>query len=346
MRGILCHLTAKQAGSVGKKKELAIALSDSDRRLLEAEVKGKHVVAVIGVDQCKRDGKWLARLSGQVASFPKSTDTVKLKYVNIPSGDGCWELPEGFPSSPFFEREGYELLREESEVKACLLGASLITKALGDIKPPILKGFTKLLKNPFTDALIVTFDAHGPRVSTINSVRNNVICDKASYEKVLEGFLADLPEKGQDFEFILKELFTRPEFGFDSVNVTGRGGDGGIDLELRRDRPIVGREVYLVQAKNTVKRVAKTQVDALRGAAAGTPFCTKAIFVSRGGFTHQARESAQGNAGVNPVELIGLEDLARLIWSQVDSMPDTRARLDAWRRREQDGQGALLLIDH
>ncbi len=91
------------------------------------------------------------------------------------------------------------------------------------------------------------------------------------------------------------------ESGFQSVEVTGRSGDGGIDaIGLLQINPLVSSKV-LVQCKRYAGAVAVGAVRDFRGAMMGRS--DNGIIMTTGTFTAEARKEAV-REGVPPIELV------------------------------------------
>ncbi|MGO9059561.1 MAG: restriction endonuclease [Candidatus Binataceae bacterium] len=95
----------------------------------------------------------------------------------------------------------------------------------------------------------------------------------------------------QEFEELIAELLAAE--GFTNVMVTGRPGDGGIDIAASTDRAFSqGR--YVVQCKRYYnQRVSPLEVQAFHGAIAADP-AARGAFVTTSSFTKGARKFAAG----------------------------------------------------
>ena len=110
-----------------------------------------------------------------------------------------------------------------------------------------------------------------------------------------------------DFERFCRRLLL--ECGFQSVTVTGRSGDGGIDATgLLQTNRLVSTKV-LVQCKRYQGSVGPDVVRDLRGAMAGRS--DTGIIVTTGTFTSDARKEAI-REGVPPVELVDANRIVEL----------------------------------
>ena len=95
----------------------------------------------------------------------------------------------------------------------------------------------------------------------------------------------------QKFEELIAELLAAE--GFTNVMVTGRPGDGGIDIAASSDRPFSqGR--YVVQCKRYYnQRVTPLEVQAFHGTITADP-AARGSFVTTSSFTRGARRFAAG----------------------------------------------------
>jgi restriction system protein len=130
----------------------------------------------------------------------------------------------------------------------------------------------------------------------------------------------DLPDEDNDHRIILLEkLMTLPaggferlcqrllrESGFESVTVTGKTGDGGLDGNgVLQVNPFVSFKV-LFQCKRYSGSVTPSQVRDFRGAMMGR--ADKGIILTTGTFTSEAKKEAVRD-GVPPIELVDGEKL-------------------------------------
>lgn len=114
--------------------------------------------------------------------------------------------------------------------------------------------------------------------------------------------LIDLPAGG--FERLCQRLLR--ESGFESVTITGKSGDGGLDgIGLLQVNPLVSFKV-LFQCKRYSGSVSPSQVRDFRGAMMGR--ADKGIILTTGTFTSDARKEAVRD-GVPPIELVDGEKL-------------------------------------
>jgi restriction system protein len=114
--------------------------------------------------------------------------------------------------------------------------------------------------------------------------------------------LMSLPSDG--FERLCQRLLR--ESGFESVTVTGRSGDGGLDgIGVLQVNPFVSFKV-LFQCKRYNGSVTPSQVRDFRGAMMGR--ADKGIILTTGTFTSDAKKEAVRD-GVPPIELVDSEKL-------------------------------------
>jgi restriction system protein len=118
---------------------------------------------------------------------------------------------------------------------------------------------------------------------------------------LLEKLMA-LPADG--FERLCQRLLR--ESGFESVTVTGKSGDGGLDgIGVLQVNPFVSFKV-LFQCKRYNGSVSPSQVRDFRGAMMGR--ADKGIILTTGTFTSEAKKEAVRD-GVPPIELVDGEKL-------------------------------------
>jgi restriction system protein len=114
--------------------------------------------------------------------------------------------------------------------------------------------------------------------------------------------LIELPAGG--FERLCQRLLR--ESGFESVTVTGKSGDGGLDgLGILQVNPFVSFKV-LFQCKRYSRSVSPAQVRDFRGAMQGR--ADKGIILTTGTFTSEAKKEAVRD-GVPPIELVDGEKM-------------------------------------
>lgn len=126
--------------------------------------------------------------------------------------------------------------------------------------------------------------------------------ESVEHRVVLMNKLMDLPPNG--FERLCQRLLR--ESGFESVSVTGRSGDGGIDgLGILQVNSLVSFKV-LFQCKRYKGGVSPSQVRDFRGAMMGR--ADKGIILTTGTFSTEAKKEAVRD-GVPPIELVDGEKL-------------------------------------
>lgn len=119
---------------------------------------------------------------------------------------------------------------------------------------------------------------------------------------ILLGKLMSLPADG--FERLCQRLLR--ESGFESVTVTGKSGDGGLDgIGVLQVNAFVSFKV-LFQCKRYNGSVTPSQVRDFRGAMMGR--ADKGIILTTGTFTSEAKKEAVRD-GVPPIELVDGEKL-------------------------------------
>ncbi len=122
------------------------------------------------------------------------------------------------------------------------------------------------------------------------------------YRLELMRILKSLPPGG--FESLCQELLR--EAGFESVIVTGKSGDGGIDsVGILQMNPLVSFKV-LFQCKRYAGSISPDKVRDFRGAMMGR--ADKGIILTTGTFTAEARKESVRD-GVPPIELVDGEKL-------------------------------------
>jgi restriction system protein len=128
------------------------------------------------------------------------------------------------------------------------------------------------------------------------------------YRVLLMKKLMELPPNG--FERLCQRLLR--ESGFESVTVTGRSGDGGLDgIGVLEVNPFVSFKV-LFQCKRYTGSIAPSQVRDFRGAMMGR--ADKGIILTTGTFTSDAKKESIRD-GVPPIELVDGEKLIDLFES-------------------------------
>lgn len=129
---------------------------------------------------------------------------------------------------------------------------------------------------------------------------------ETSHRDAMLALLRDLPPTG--FERLCQRILR--EAGFESVTVTGRTGDGGLDgTGILQVNPLVSFKV-LFQCKRYAGDVTPSQVRDFRGAMQGR--ADKGIILTTGTFSAQARTEAL-REGVPPIELVDAEKLLDML---------------------------------
>lgn len=133
-------------------------------------------------------------------------------------------------------------------------------------------------------------------------IQEELIDETLEYRHVLLNKIMSLSPNG--FERLCQRLLR--ESGFESVVVTGRSGDGGLDGNgLLQVNPFVSFKV-LFQCKRYTGSVSPSQVRDFRGAMMGR--ADKGIILTTGTFTSDARKEAVRD-GVPQIELVDGEKL-------------------------------------
>jgi len=131
---------------------------------------------------------------------------------------------------------------------------------------------------------------------------DDLLDESIDHRVILLNKLMELPPNG--FERLCQRLLR--ESGFESVTVTGRSGDGGLDgLGILEVNPLVSFKV-LFQCKRYSGSVTPSQVRDFRGAMMGR--ADKGIILTTGTFTSEAKKEAIRD-GVPPIELVDGEKL-------------------------------------
>ena len=125
------------------------------------------------------------------------------------------------------------------------------------------------------------------------------------HREILLSILKKLPPAG--FEAVCQRLLR--DSGFDSVVVTGRSGDGGIDGHgVLQINPFVTFKV-LFQCKRYDKNVSPSHIREFQGAIGGR--ADKGIIITTGSFSVEARKEAIRD-GASPVELVDGQKLVEM----------------------------------
>ncbi|MDD2865293.1 MAG: restriction endonuclease [Methylococcales bacterium] len=142
-----------------------------------------------------------------------------------------------------------------------------------------------------------------PNVTSDNKSPSDELLDEDSdHRTILLEKLMSLPADG--FERLCQRLLR--ESGFESVTVTGKSGDGGLDgIGILQVNAFVSFKV-LFQCKRYSGSVNPSQVRDFRGAMMGR--ADKGIILTTGTFTSEAKKEAVRD-GVPPIELVDGEKL-------------------------------------
>ena len=127
-----------------------------------------------------------------------------------------------------------------------------------------------------------------------------------------------------EFEFLVGDLMTA--IGYEDVEVTGRSGDGGVDVKGVLSGSSLARVDVFVQAKRYQfdRKVHASAVQQVRG---GLPMDGRGAVVTTSGFGLSARKAATAE-GFQPVELVDGGQLVDLLvehWSDISE--DLQKRL-------------------
>lgn len=127
-----------------------------------------------------------------------------------------------------------------------------------------------------------------------------------------------------EFEFLVGDLMTA--IGYEDVEVTGRSGDGGVDVKGVLSGSSLARIDVFVQAKRyqANRKVNASAIQQIRG---GLPMNGRGAVVATCGFSRPARDAATAE-GFQPVELVDGGQLADLLvehWAAISG--DLRERL-------------------
>jgi len=130
--------------------------------------------------------------------------------------------------------------------------------------------------------------------------------------------LQNLDDKG--FEELSARLLRH--LGFESVNVTGRTGDEGIDGEgyLRLNRFV--RTKVMFQCKRYTAPVGPGAIRDFRGAIQGR--AERGIFLTTANFTRAAKEAA-ARENATPIELVEIDDIITLLIEERLGVSETKA---------------------
>ncbi|CAG1010010.1 Mrr restriction system protein [Anaerolineales bacterium] len=135
-----------------------------------------------------------------------------------------------------------------------------------------------------------------------NDISEGIHDEENDHRIILLEKLMELPADG--FERLCQRLLR--ESGFESVTVTGKSGDGGLDGNgVLQVNPFVSFKI-LFQCKRYSGSVTPSQVRDFRGAMMGR--ADKGIILTTGTFTSEAKKEAVRD-GVPPIELVDGEKL-------------------------------------
>jgi restriction system protein len=173
------------------------------------------------------------------------------------------------------------------------------------------KGFAATLSDNDIMELFKTVQANFNKKEDFTSkasskkIEDEVATDEEEYSHNLLSIIQNLSPSG--FERICKRLLT--ECGFQSVQITGKSGDSGIDgIGLLEINDLVTFKV-LFQCKRYRESVGSSQIRDFRGAMQGR--ADKGIILTTGRFTKEAKNEAIRD-GVPPIELVDGEKLIEL----------------------------------
>lgn len=161
-------------------------------------------------------------------------------------------------------------------------------------------------------------------VASQDAVDDNTSPDDDQYinqkdvQDQLFDILQNLDDKG--FEELCARLLRH--LGFESVNVTGRKGDEGIDGEgyLRLNRFV--RTKVMFQCKRYTAPVGPGAIRDFRGAIQGR--AERGIFLTTANFTRAAKEAA-ARENATPIELVEIDDIITLLIEERLGVSETKA---------------------
>ncbi len=138
---------------------------------------------------------------------------------------------------------------------------------------------------------------------------------------------------GEKFEQEVATLLQRR--GYRGIQLTGRSGDGGIDIRARRER-----KSLIVQCKRYQKPAGPAIVRELYGSLVDSR-ADGALLFCTGGFTEGAKVFAKGK----PIQLLSVEDIVKVAeaveGNRVEFTPPAPQRASLWRRRRPRWRGQL-----
>lgn len=272
--------------------------------------------AIIGIHRAKTG--WRVTCTALVRALPRpkiEPREIQLKSYKRWPDKASWTLPIGLPMSP--GEDWHEVIQDERRAMACLLGSDAV-RYVHSTKEPTKRHVHKIERCAL-DALAVVFDDGKPIVWDRLGLQDAIQCDLGNYSHALGRLLHRLPvpEKGSQFEEVLRELLERT--GFSNAIRTKKGGDGGIDFWCER-RTAFGSETLIVQAKNQQTPARPDRVQALAGACQQHG-ALRGILICTGGFTQPARLTARA---ISPaVHLVDLDELTQLLCANLHHMPRT-----------------------
>jgi len=139
-----------------------------------------------------------------------------------------------------------------------------------------------------------------------NEEENNEEIQALTWQEQVIETLQNIPPAS--FERLCQRVLR--ELGFDSVEVTGKTGDGGIDGKgLLKIGEILSFHVVF-QAKRYRSSVSPSIIRDFRGAMVGR--ADKGLIITTGNFTHEAKKEAQRD-GATPIDLINGNELAQIL---------------------------------
>lgn len=269
--------------------------------------------AVIGI-RVKGESRKVV-MTALIGSFPHGGNQLGLKFLQEHAATRAWNLPRGLGNLDALRTVGYEYLPVTAEVVACVIQPKSVLAALEKSKHNLPLGFARQVragKAPLS-ALLVEFDDGGrPTLRFRRDYEQSVLGSFEKYASTLDGVWPRIT--GKQFESVMKSLFEELGFAVEHVQLLG-GADGGVDLTVTRDDPIVGTDRYAVQCKNlSTRSIGSAEVQKLRGAAAAAR-AQRAILVTTSRFSSKAIEEAERPG--TPVKLIDGPYLATLVMPYV-----------------------------
>ena len=129
----------------------------------------------------------------------------------------------------------------------------------------------------------------------------------------------------KEFEFLVGDLMSA--IGYEDVEVTGRSGDGGVDVKGVLSGSSLARVNVYVQAKR-YQLESKVHASAIQQVRGGLPMGGRGAVVTTSEFSRSARKAATDD-GFQPVELVDGRQLVDLLvehWAAISK--DLQERLD------------------